>query len=482
MGHSMRSLFQAVVFLALLAPIAGEAQQLHLTQENLNIPTKDGMSLPAVIVRNQRATAARLPVALFTSTPGTGDAKYSRAEYAASRGYIGVSCDLRGHEHDAKDLFDVIDWISKQPWSDGQVGMWGGSAAGAAQWAAAKSRHSALKTIVPAAPQDVGYSSAGYDDYWQRFTAHGKDYERVNIPVLAIDGYYDAAQANAVLRLMEHYKRNSKAEHYLVIGPYDAVDAQAVPVVLRGYAIDPIAQLDTRDLTFQWFDHVMKGGPKPAILKDRINYQVMGANVWKHSPSVAKMSSETLTFYLSDTRDGDYYRLSTHKPDANGALRQTVRFGGAAVGPGPTPILSSALNRTTGYLFVSEPFQTPLAVNGMFTARLRAILNKKDLDVAMVLYELTPAGEFFYLADTVTRASYAQDMTRRKLLSPQMIETISIERTVLVSRQLSAGSRLILLLDVNRGPDVSAETIGDATTPLQVEWLTESYVKVPLSR
>ena len=30
-----------------------------------------------------------------------------------------------------------------------------------------------------------------------------------------------------------------------------------------GYEIDPVAQIDSVELTYQWFDHVMRGAPKP---------------------------------------------------------------------------------------------------------------------------------------------------------------------------------------------------------------------------
>ena len=54
-------------------------------------------------------------------------------------------------------MWGVIDWISKQPWSDGQVGMYGGSNTGFPQWAAAKTLHPALTTIVPYCPLEPGY-------------------------------------------------------------------------------------------------------------------------------------------------------------------------------------------------------------------------------------------------------------------------------------------------------------------------------------
>jgi uncharacterized protein len=108
----------------------------------------------------------------------------------------------------------------------------------------------------------------------------------------------------------------------------------------------------------------------------------------------------------------------------------------------------------------------------------------------MVLYEITPKGEFFHLAYTVQRASYAKDMTTRHLLAPGRVATIPLERTLFVSRQLSKGSRLLVVLDVNKGPgaqvnygtgkDVSDESIADAREPLQVQWRNDSVVHVPI--
>lgn len=81
----------------------------------------------------------------------------------------------------------------------------------------------------------------------------------------------------------------------------------------------------------------------------------------------------------------------------------------------------------------------------------------------MVLYGVTPDNQFFHLAYTIQRASYATDMTVR---------------------------RLLVVLDVNRGPgaqvnygtgrDVSDESIADAKEPLQIEWRSDSYVRVPI--
>ena len=123
---------------------------------------------------------------------------------------------------------------------------------------------------------------------------------------------------------------------------------------------------------------------------------------------------------------------------------------------------------------------------------MRALVNKKDLDLAVVLYEVMPDGKYFYLSYTVQRASYAADMSRRQLLTPNRVATIKLDKTLLVSRQLSKGSRLLVVVDVNRGPfaqvnygtgkDVSDESVKDAKEPLRVEWFNDSYVEVPVSQ
>ena len=69
--------------------------------------------------------------------------------------------------------------------------------------------------------------------------------------------------------------------------------------MIAGYETDPVARIDiVADLRYQWFDWVLKGGPKPALLADKVNYEVVGANRWKHAPSVAAMSNGALRFYL----------------------------------------------------------------------------------------------------------------------------------------------------------------------------------------
>ncbi|MDR6940910.1 hypothetical protein J2W55_000738 [Mucilaginibacter pocheonensis] len=86
----------------------------------------------------------------------------------------------------------------------------------------------------------------------------------------------------------------------------------------------------------------------------------------------------------------------------------------------PYPIIKKELDHSSGYFFFSQPFDKPTAVNGMFSGEIKATINKRDMDIGVVLYEVTAKSEYFELSYFLGRASYATDMSKRteKLTRP----------------------------------------------------------------
>src|SRR5260370_30123962 len=80
------------------------------------------------------------------------------------------------------------------------------------------------------------------------------------------------------------------------------------------------------ELRYQWFNHVFKGGTIPPLLKNRVNYEVMGANEWRHAPTLEAMSKGSLKFYLDATVSGDGHRLTQHRNPKAAFIRQTVNL------------------------------------------------------------------------------------------------------------------------------------------------------------
>jgi len=119
------------------------------------------------------------------------------------------------------------------------------------------------------------------------------------------------------------------------------------------------------------------------------------------------------------------------------------------------------------------------------------VTNRKDFDFEIDLYELTTNGDYVQLAPFWMRASYNGHLNDRRLLTPGKHETVDFQSGRLMSRQLQAGSRVVMVLSVIKAPnrqinygagkEVSAETIQDAGAPMEIRWYGDSYVELPVS-
>ncbi len=566
-----------------------EGSATYLVQDSILIPTDDGAKIHAIVVRNAKNSEPGPAVLFHTIYARENDLE--RAKMAANHGYVGVVSYTRGkglspdsiipYKHETTDTYEVIDWISKQDWSNQKVGMYGGSYVGFTQWAAVKHKvHPALKTIVPsvsAAPgiaepmengvyqnfhypwhhyvsnnkyldttiynngqrwgdlnmkwyeKGLAYSAMDsldglpnpqfrerllhpmYDAYWQNMMPYKEEFAHIDIPILATTGYYDGGQVGTQYYLKEHTKYNKNAEHYLVIGPYTHFGAQEKPNAhIFGYDLDSVAQIDITELIFDWYDYILKGKAKPALLQDKINYQVMGANKWGHAPSLNAMANDTLKYYLSNMRSGVafasmfntgnngkdiHYTLADNPADADSYLEQTIDFSDRSNltwnSSGWRSIVDSSLMVGHGFSFVTDPFDYDFELNGSFGGEISVSINKKDFDYKVVLFEQTPDGKFFALTlPYVGRASYVRDRERRQLLTPNKKVKIPFGIVRVTSKNISKGSRLVVVIngikdpfsEINygTGKNVSEETIKDANEPLIIKWYGDGNIEIPV--
>jgi putative CocE/NonD family hydrolase len=125
---------------------------------------RDGTVLRANVYRP--SGEGRWPVLLLRTPYGKDGMDVRDYVQAARRGYVVIVQDTRGRfasegawdpfQFDAEDGADTVGWAAGLPYTDGQVGMFGCSADGLTQWAAATERPPALKALVPfEAPSDL---------------------------------------------------------------------------------------------------------------------------------------------------------------------------------------------------------------------------------------------------------------------------------------------------------------------------------------
>jgi len=133
-------------------------------QWGVKIPLRDGVKLNATLYRPP-GQQAPLPC-IFTLTPYISQKYHERGMYFASHDYVFLTIDVRGRGNsegsftpllqEARDGFDIVEWLAQQPYCNGKITMWGGSYAGYDQWATAKERPPHLATIVPVASPRPG--------------------------------------------------------------------------------------------------------------------------------------------------------------------------------------------------------------------------------------------------------------------------------------------------------------------------------------
>jgi uncharacterized protein len=140
-----------------LAPFAILPLLAQTAREEM-VPMRDGIKL---------ATSIYLPPGdgpfpvVLTRTPYGKDAMYGPAAHKQflEHGYVRVVQDVRGKfksegkyaafVDDIDDGYDTVEWIAKQPWSNGKVGMFGTSYSGFSQLMAAIARPPHLVAIAP---------------------------------------------------------------------------------------------------------------------------------------------------------------------------------------------------------------------------------------------------------------------------------------------------------------------------------------------
>jgi uncharacterized protein len=264
----------------------------------LRVALRDGVELVADAYVGASATAR--PAILELTPYGRGRDRQnfsSEAAYWVRHGYAFVIVDCRGTGDsggdfcffvgDGEDGYDVVEWIARQPWCNGRVGMRGASYTGTNQWHTARLRPPSLKAIVPNAtgngsddvvynggtfhlswalswPSNLGGStlpqapSPDWDAvlahrplrsadsvalgqpsplfqellahppsdraYWQRFEFSTEDYAGIDIPVLAFSGWFDGTLRGTLQHDSDMRLHSPARRHtHLIIGPWEHI-------------------------------------------------------------------------------------------------------------------------------------------------------------------------------------------------------------------------------------------------------------------
>jgi putative CocE/NonD family hydrolase len=155
-----------------------------VVERNVMIPMRDGVLLASDVYRpaiGGEAVADALPL-ILTRTPYGKDREstVATAEHFARHGYVAVIQDMRGRYAsqgkfskysvlEPADGYDTVEWLAKQLYSDGRVGMWGTSYGAHTQADAAKLDPPSLKAML--------LNQGGMANAWDHAVRHGGAFE-----------------------------------------------------------------------------------------------------------------------------------------------------------------------------------------------------------------------------------------------------------------------------------------------------------------
>ncbi|HLZ51747.1 MAG TPA: CocE/NonD family hydrolase [Candidatus Acidoferrum sp.] len=156
-----------ILVLAAAGPVAAAENHEVVVERNVPAKMRDGVTLRADIYRPK--AEGKFPV-LLVRTPYDKTGESSFGLKGAARGYVVIAQDVRGRftsegewytfKNESQDGYDTVEWAAALPYSNGKVGMFGGSYVGATQYLAAIAKPPHLAGICPTV------TASNYHDGW----------------------------------------------------------------------------------------------------------------------------------------------------------------------------------------------------------------------------------------------------------------------------------------------------------------------------
>lgn len=439
------------------------------------VPMRDGVKLHTIVWLPEGT--GPWPVLLMRTPYPAGKVNSGFLE----RGYVHVVQNTRGrHGSDGENVpfvadgwgehqdgYDCVEWIAAQPWCNGKIGTFGGSAPGVTQYllagsapphlvcqwvmaACASFYHQALhqcgafrKSMVEGwvkankfAPGtlELFRDHSTYDTTWKeldlRQVAH-----KVNVPIYHQAGWYDIflqGNIDAFTALQYNGGTGAKGKQKLTISPRSHGGRGELKYPGNSGAPEEFVG------PHQWLDHYLKSTAENPDTYPAVAYYLMGdvdvpdapGNVWKYSDHWPVKANVT-PYYLRT-----YGRLTTSPPTES---EEWTGYQYDPKAPVPTRGGQNLLlpagpmdqrrveNRSDVLVFTTDPLKEPVEVTGRVTVSLYASSSAVDTDFTAKLSDVYPDGRSMLLTDGIIRARHRKSFEREEFLKPGTVYEFEID-------------------------------------------------------
>lgn len=324
------------------------------------------------------------------------------------------------------------------------------------------------------------------DAYWDQYNPTAAQYAKLTLPILTITGSYDDDQPGALQHYRE-YMRNaspeSKARHYLIIGPWDHAGTRTPNAQVGGLTFGAASLVDLPKLHLEWYAWTMQDGPKPAFLEKPVAYYVMQADRWRYADTLDAVTAELRPYHL-DSRQNTTDALAagslqpgpaTGSPDHFISDPHDTSLAEIEYGGDPSALTDQRLvyaQRGHELVYHTAPFEKDTEVSGFFKLSAWIAIDQPDADLQVHVYEIGADGSSVALTSDLIRARYRDSLRDPKLVQTKAPLRYDFERFTFVSRLIRKGSRLRLVIapinsiysekNYNSDGVVASETMRDA--------------------
>lgn len=468
-----QQLFATVLVLLASAWAYGGSQP----KQQVMVPMRDGVKLATNIYLPEGE--GPWPV-LLTRTPYNKDGADRTAGTYNDRGYVLVSQDVRGRyasegvdkpfEVDMPDGYDTVEWIAKQKFCDGKVGMFGTSAPGiTSNLAAAAAPPHLVAAAVTVAPDSLFYRSRfiggifkeSHSGGWLRGQGISEDqiaaYKKravldqqwrdtdflfhrhnVQIPIYNIGGWHDIYAEGTLsnyLYLQNKGNKKARGKQKLYMGPFGHGALEGDLEYPGGGGLQGDIQEQLR-----WWDYWLKDIDNGIMDEPPITYYMM-ASARKGRASDKNRLIHTDTWPPQNTLTRYYLHsdmsVSTDKPEEKTAslayafdpTNPIPTVGGQNLGRDVGPRDQREIGERQDYLrFETDPLQQDVVVAGHIDMELWVATDGPDTDFMVKLVDVYPDGYEALILDYPlrTRFRYGQEANQVKMMTPGRAEKLKI--------------------------------------------------------
>ena len=254
------------------------------------------------------------------------------------------------------------------------------------------------------------------------------DSMRINIPGFWFMSWYDVS-VGPNLALYNHVRKTAKTDvadkQYAVIAPtLHCSYTRATEDTVVGERHMGDARLDYSKMTYDWFDHFLKGVDNDVLKRPKVQYFTMGLNKWQEADQWPPRGAEPMKFYLTsggkaNTQNGDG-RLITTPPASDSPdsfsydpMNPVPSFGGNVCCTG-NAVQGGSWDQTKMeqrddiLVYTSEPFKEGTELSGPIDVTLYVSSDAKDTDFTVKLIVVDENGKAWNLDETIQRMRYRE--------------------------------------------------------------------------